>query len=468
MENTDNRKRYYTIYDTTCDSTIAHLSAQDIEGARIETAEFYPAGDIPLGVVIREELDDINSAVHLYQIARPEFNVDKLHLGSTLQDKSIPAEWHEIWDYVQRFYGDVKKRQSEEEFVKMLSEKYPIADKPIANIHLGDEVERFCCEADFKKLELDRKDSDIMIAHRKGWMGAFELLKGAKPDAGKEVEVEGFYKNTPVGTVSDTEVEFAATKWADDFCLSKMNIEWQAAYCGFHAGSKFSAKDRVDIKWLNSVIGAYDPYPLISVLQRLVFATEYLLNKKDYDGHNYEELEQSVRRAIETIAILREAPVTNGSTLDGTSTLNGFADEIIEKVCNHEAVSIPVFDVTEAQKQTLGKYAMRCATGLLHLYFTSLKMNQGWRATLFYNMDGVESKFEFRYVKTEEAGKPYENPYNDIAGYRTGSVISALEEYDKAALALKEAPVDAAWNRMSYAKEVATDKLIEAIREYLK
>lgn len=55
-----------------------------------------------------------------------------------------------------------------------------------------------------------------------------------------------------------------------------------------------------------TITGEDNPYPLISVLERLIWATEYLLHVKNYDGHNYEELGQSVRRAKEIMkSILR-------------------------------------------------------------------------------------------------------------------------------------------------------------------
>ena len=58
-----------------------------------------------------------------------------------------------------------------------------------------------------------------------------------------------------------------------------------------------------------SILGHGDPYPLETVLEKLKWATEYLLHKKNYDGHSYEELGQSVRRANEILSILntREA-----------------------------------------------------------------------------------------------------------------------------------------------------------------
>ena len=56
---------------------------------------------------------------------------------------------------------------------------------------------------------------------------------------------------------------------------------------------------------LPDVLGQTDSYPLVNVLERLAWATEYLLHEKSYDGHNCEELEQSVRRAKEIITILK-------------------------------------------------------------------------------------------------------------------------------------------------------------------
>jgi hypothetical protein len=50
-----------------------------------------------------------------------------------------------------------------------------------------------------------------------------------------------------------------------------------------------------------SILGFDSPYPLTDVLKHLQWATQYLLNEKNYDGHNYEELNQCVSRAHELI-----------------------------------------------------------------------------------------------------------------------------------------------------------------------
>jgi len=52
------------------------------------------------------------------------------------------------------------------------------------------------------------------------------------------------------------------------------------------------------------ILGLDNPYPLRDVLERLKWATNYLLHEKNYDGHSYEELNQCVRRANEIIAML--------------------------------------------------------------------------------------------------------------------------------------------------------------------
>ena len=48
----------------------------------------------------------------------------------------------------------------------------------------------------------------------------------------------------------------------------------------------------------------YQPYNLTEILSRLVFATDYLLHVKNYDGHNHEELNQSINRAKEILQFL--------------------------------------------------------------------------------------------------------------------------------------------------------------------
>lgn len=54
----------------------------------------------------------------------------------------------------------------------------------------------------------------------------------------------------------------------------------------------------------DEVLAHHEPYNLKEILLRLTHATEILLYKKDYDGPDYEEMNQSVKRAKVTIALL--------------------------------------------------------------------------------------------------------------------------------------------------------------------
>lgn len=57
---------------------------------------------------------------------------------------------------------------------------------------------------------------------------------------------------------------------------------------------------------LYPILGLDNPYPLRIVLEKLKWATNYLLHEKNYDGHVYEELNQCVHRAEEIISCLEE------------------------------------------------------------------------------------------------------------------------------------------------------------------
>jgi uncharacterized protein YehS (DUF1456 family) len=57
---------------------------------------------------------------------------------------------------------------------------------------------------------------------------------------------------------------------------------------------------------LNNILGLDNPYPLRIVLEKLKWATNYLLHEKNYDGYVYEELNQCVRRAEEIINCLED------------------------------------------------------------------------------------------------------------------------------------------------------------------
>lgn len=83
------------------------------------------------------------------------------------------------------------------------------------------------------------------------------------------------------------------------------------------------------------------PYNTIEVLTRLVWASEYLLHEKSYDGHNYEEIGISVNRAKELIAGLNErakkeafdsladadSPVAAAAVIAGSEEDNGLCQQ---------------------------------------------------------------------------------------------------------------------------------------------
>lgn len=43
------------------------------------------------------------------------------------------------------------------------------------------------------------------------------------------------------------------------------------------------------------------PWPLMDVIKKLCEATDILLHKKDYDGHEWEEMEICLKRGLEII-----------------------------------------------------------------------------------------------------------------------------------------------------------------------
>ncbi len=65
-----------------------------------------------------------------------------------------------------------------------------------------------------------------------------------------------------------------------------------------------SVKTVEDERELAKIMGIDNPWPLHDVLKRLSDAAEYLLNKKDYDGPDYEEIQTSSKRAKEIMQAL--------------------------------------------------------------------------------------------------------------------------------------------------------------------
>ena len=77
--------------------------------------------------------------------------------------------------------------------------------------------------------------------------------------------------------------------------------EWKACVKAIEQAQKeaYNQATEDDKEKILTITGEDNPYPLRDVLKRLIWATEYLLHVKNYDGHQYEELGQCVRRARE-------------------------------------------------------------------------------------------------------------------------------------------------------------------------
>jgi len=76
-----------------------------------------------------------------------------------------------------------------------------------------------------------------------------------------------------------------------------------------HDGYLLASEELARLKEENERLrGEDDPFSLHDVLKRLSGTTKYLLDKKDYDGPDYEELEICILRAKEIIRELETTP----------------------------------------------------------------------------------------------------------------------------------------------------------------
>jgi hypothetical protein len=66
---------------------------------------------------------------------------------------------------------------------------------------------------------------------------------------------------------------------------------------------------------MKDLFGFEESWDLISVLNKLISSTEILLNKKDYDGHGWEEVQHCVKKGKEYVSKM-EYFFTNIQTLD--------------------------------------------------------------------------------------------------------------------------------------------------------
>lgn len=68
-------------------------------------------------------------------------------------------------------------------------------------------------------------------------------------------------------------------------------------------GKKYFDTGKTANDWDNmeAILATGTAWPLHDVLKKLIEASEILLHKKDYDGHNYEEIEICVKTAKEIL-----------------------------------------------------------------------------------------------------------------------------------------------------------------------
>lgn len=114
-------------------------------------------------------------------------------------------------------------------------------------------------------------------------------------------------------TITDHELSEIANDWAGGIPYENIGIR-SAFAAGYRlaeqqANGTNSDNGKLSISHVSNslpdLLGLDNPsYPLKYVIDRLKWATERLLKKYNYDGHNYEELEQCVRRADGILSIL--------------------------------------------------------------------------------------------------------------------------------------------------------------------
>lgn len=61
------------------------------------------------------------------------------------------------------------------------------------------------------------------------------------------------------------------------------------------------------------ILGKYNTWPLVDILKKLVEASEVLLRKHDYDGHDYKEIEHCCKRGKEILVLLEKQEKFNVS-----------------------------------------------------------------------------------------------------------------------------------------------------------
>ncbi len=66
-----------------------------------------------------------------------EITKDGFVFHSSLKDETLPIEWHELWHEVVVWYGDITRKETAEELLQRLNEKYALITR---EIRVGDTV----------------------------------------------------------------------------------------------------------------------------------------------------------------------------------------------------------------------------------------------------------------------------------------------------------------------------------------
>jgi hypothetical protein len=77
----------------------------------------------------------------------------------------------------------------------------------------------------------------------------------------------------------------------------------EGSYIDFLKWQKVQAVEAMPIS--TQALGIDTAWPLVDVLDKLIEGTEILLNKKNYDGHGWEEISLAVKKGKEVVSLLR-------------------------------------------------------------------------------------------------------------------------------------------------------------------
>jgi len=113
--------------------------------------------------------------------------------------------------------------------------------------------------------------------------------------------------------------EFGHPVWSESYVISAMEEYAQQALSKAEEGNPIQDIDS-KIQKIVDIEGYNNAFSKREVLSRLLWATEYLLNKKSYDGHAYEELEACVKNAKLLLASKAEDKGEGVRTIDGCLT----------------------------------------------------------------------------------------------------------------------------------------------------